>query len=153
MVTTDPVFKMPSVKQIPVHIDLANEIFQMVSSMIADLDQVAQSLTVAADLDEYSDTPTLNSFTTGRGGGFRGGRGGVRARSGRGRGDRRLATGRGKFCRLCKTAEKDELVFTSHYTASSPSMTERDKYDFITRLAVMGAGVMEDPDIDYVARV
>ena len=31
-------------------------------------------------------------------------------------------------------------------------MTERDKYDFITRLTVMGAGVMEDPDIDYVAR-
>ena len=39
-------------------IDLTNEIFQMVPSMIAGLDQVAQSLTVAADLDEYSDTPT-----------------------------------------------------------------------------------------------
>ena len=64
----------------------------------------------------------------------------------------RQATGRGKFCRLCKTAGKDELVFTSHYIASCPSMTERDKYDFITRLTVMGAGVMEDPDIDYVAR-
>ena len=43
----------------------------------------------------------------------------------------------GKFCRLCYAAGKDKSVYESHYIARCDQLTDRDKQDFISTLAVI----------------
>ena len=130
--------------------DLQPVIFQNISSMLEELDELSNNKALASlSIDpDQGDTSTLNALNfrgnfRGRGRGNRPQRGGRYMSAVPARNTRQTGNSGDKFCRICSLAGSDRKIFTSHEIGKCSRLTIRDMESLRDSLVLNGM-IMEE---------